>query len=126
MAMFIENDREVKMADCIFCRIVKGEIPSNRVYENDLVMAFDDIHPLAPVHVIIIPKAHIPTLLDISSENAEILQALMFAAQEAAKIKGIDQRGFRTVINCNQEGGQVIYHLHLHVLGGKQLHDGRQ
>lgn len=113
------------MTDCIFCRIVKGEIPAKLVYENDRVVAFDDIHPLAPVHVLVVPKVHIPTLLDISQENADITQAMIFAAQEVAKRKGIAQRGFRTVINCNQEGGQVIYHLHLHVLGGKQLSNGQ-
>lgn len=111
------------MEDCIFCKIVNGSIPSNKVYEDDDVVAFDDIHPMAPVHVIIIPKRHIPTLLDITSESMKAVSSMIIAAQEVARIKGIDKRGFRTVINCNEEGGQIIFHLHMHVLGGKKLKD---
>jgi histidine triad (HIT) family protein len=109
------------MEDCIFCKIVNGTIPSSKVYEDAEVLAFDDIHPMAPVHVIVIPKKHIPTLLDVTAEN---MNAMVKAAREAARIKGIDKRGFRMVINCNEEGGQVIFHLHMHVLGGKKLKDG--
>lgn len=109
--------------DCIFCKIVNGTIPSSRVYEDDDVMAFDDIHPMAPVHVIIIPKRHIPTLMDVTADNMKAASSLINAAREVAHVKGIDKRGFRTVINCNEEGGQVIFHLHLHVLGGKKLKD---
>jgi histidine triad (HIT) family protein len=111
------------MHDCIFCRIVSGQIPSSRVYETDQVLAFDDIHPMAPVHVIVIPKTHIPTLMDLSAERMLEWDALMSAIQAVARIKNIDQRGFRTIVNCNQEGGQVIFHLHLHVLGGEKLRD---
>jgi histidine triad (HIT) family protein len=111
------------MEDCIFCKIVKGEIPCRKVYEDDLVMAFDDIHPMAPVHVIIIPKEHIPTLMDVEVDGMEVLSALYMAAQIIAEIKDVDQSGFRTVINCNEEGGQVVFHLHLHLLGGKKLID---
>lgn len=110
-------------ADCIFCKIVSGDIPSKRVYENDRILAFDDINPMAPVHVIIIPKQHIPTLLDITPENISIMGDIVDAVKEVSKIKGIDQKGFRTVINCNEEGGQVIFHLHLHLLGGTRLKD---
>jgi len=109
--------------DCIFCKIVNGTIPSSRVYEDDDVMAFDDIHPMAPVHVIIIPKRHIETLMDVTADNMKAVSSLMNAAREVARVKGIDKRGFRTVINCNEEGGQVIFHLHMHVLGGKKLKD---
>lgn len=112
------------MEDCIFCKIVKGTIPSSKVYEDAEVVAFDDIHPMAPVHVIVIPKKHIPTLLDVTAENMNAVNAMVAAAREVARIKGIDKRGFRTVINCNEEGGQVIFHLHMHVLGGKKLKDG--
>ncbi len=112
------------MDECIFCKIVKGIIPSSKVYENDNVIAFDDIHPMAPVHVIVIPKKHIPTLLDISDANMNEACSMIVAAQEVARIKGIDKSGFRTVINCNKEGGQVVFHLHMHVLGGKKLKDG--
>jgi histidine triad (HIT) family protein len=109
--------------DCIFCKIVNGTIPSSRVYEDDDVMAFDDIHPMAPVHVIIIPKRHIETLMDVTADNMKAVSSLINAAREVARVKGIDKRGFRTVINCNEEGGQVIFHLHMHVLGGKKLKD---
>lgn len=111
------------MENCIFCRIVKGEIPSGKVYEDENVLAFDDIHPMAPVHVIIIPKAHIPTLMDLKPGDSVVLGSLSRAVQEIAKIKGIDKSGFRTVVNTNKEGGQIIFHLHVHVLGGRQLED---
>ncbi|HOG17447.1 MAG: HIT-like protein [Syntrophaceae bacterium PtaU1.Bin231] len=111
------------MEDCIFCRIVKGEIPSTKVYEDADVMAFDDIHPMAPVHVIVIPKRHIATLMDLTADLPQVMTALYRGAQEIAKRRGIDQRGFRTVINCNPEGGQIVYHLHMHVLGGVKLKD---
>ena len=111
------------MSECIFCKIIRGEIPCSRVYEDDKMLAFDDIQPMAPVHVIIIPKQHFSTLLDIDVKNINIADELFFAAQKVAKIKGIDEKGFRTVINCNAEGGQVVFHLHMHVLGGRKLHD---
>ena len=111
------------MHDCIFCKIVNGAIPCSKVYENDLVLAFDDINPMAPVHVIVIPKRHIPTLLDIGKGDADTVAAMISAALQCARIKGIAERGFRTVINCNEEGGQVIFHLHLHMLGGRKLED---
>ena len=111
------------MSDCIFCKIVKGEIPCNKVYEDDRVLAFDDIHPMAPVHVVVIPKAHIPTVLDVSPEQTHIAGSLIAAAQETARRKGIDQTGFRLVFNCNRDGGQLVFHLHMHVLGGRQLED---
>ncbi|MBN2687189.1 MAG: histidine triad nucleotide-binding protein [Deltaproteobacteria bacterium] len=109
--------------DCIFCKIVNGDIPSRKVYEDDKVLAFDDINPMAPVHVIIIPKQHIPTLLDIDPDHADIMGDILSAVREVSAIKGIDQKGFRTVINCNEEGGQVIFHLHMHLLGGTRLRD---
>ncbi|MCX5854314.1 MAG: histidine triad nucleotide-binding protein [Deltaproteobacteria bacterium] len=111
------------MEDCIFCKIAEGRIPSRKVYEDDNVLAFDDIHPMAPVHVIVIPKQHISTLLDVDTDTAPIMNLLTKAAQEIAMIKGIAKKGFRVVINCNEEGGQVIFHLHIHVLGGKKLKD---
>jgi len=111
------------MDGCIFCRIASGQIPSSKVYETDQVLAFDDIHPMAPVHVIVIPKTHIPTLMDLTADRMHECDALMRAVQEVAKIKKIDQKGFRTVINCKEEGGQVIFHLHFHVLGGERLRE---
>jgi histidine triad (HIT) family protein len=116
-------DGGADMEECIFCRIVRGEIPSEKVYEDADVLAFEDIHPMAPVHVIVIPKRHVATLMDLKSDLPETMAALYRGAQETAKRKGIDQRGFRTVINCNREGGQIVYHLHMHVLGGMKLKD---
>jgi histidine triad (HIT) family protein len=111
------------MSDCIFCKIVRGQIPCSKVYEDDKVLAFDDINPMAPTHVVIIPKNHIPTLMDVDAGKMDIVSSLTAAAQKVAKIKGVDARGFRTVINCNAEGGQVVFHLHMHVLGGRKLQD---
>jgi histidine triad (HIT) family protein len=111
------------MEDCIFCKIVEGKIPSRKVYEDDNILAFDDIHPMAPVHVIVIPKQHISTLLEVDTDTADIMNLLTKAVQDVARIKGIEKKGFRFVINCNEEGGQVIFHLHIHVLGGKKLTD---
>ena len=111
------------MSDCIFCKIVRGEIPCAMVYEDDKVLAFDDINPMAPVHVVIIPKDHIPTLIDVDTEKNDIMNNLIAAAQKVARIKGIAARGFRTAINCNVEGGQIVFHLHVHVLGGRKLQD---
>ena len=109
------------MDDCIFCRIIRGELPSSKVYEDDRVLAFYDIRPRAPVHVVVIPKLHIPTLMDVQENQIEYLHAMMAAAPKIARLKGIDGRGFRIMLNCNREGGQVVFHLHLHVLGGKKL-----
>ena len=112
------------MEDCIFCRIIEGTVPSNKVYEDERVFAFDDIHPMAPVHVIIVSKRHIATLMDVAGETTKDLQAMMAAAQEVARLKKVDKKGFRVVINCNEEGGQVVFHLHMHLLGGRKLRDG--
>ena len=112
------------MDDCIFCKIVKGAIPCQKVYEDEEVLAFDDIHPMAPVHVVMVPKRHLPTLLDLAGDDLAVAPAMVRAAQEVARRKAIDQRGFRVVINCNEEGGQVVFHLHMHLLGGRKLADG--
>lgn len=112
------------MEDCIFCKIANGAIPSKKVYEDAEVVAFDDIHPMAPVHVIVIPKKHIPTMLDVTKADMSTIGSMFAAVQEVVQIKSINERGFRVVINCNKEGGQVIFHLHMHVLGGQKLKDG--
>ncbi|MFA5321244.1 MAG: histidine triad nucleotide-binding protein [Smithella sp.] len=111
------------MSDCVFCKIVRGEIPCAMVYEDDDVLAFDDIHPMAPVHVVLIPKKHISTLMDVAIDKDDIISNLIAAAQKVVQIKGIAASGFRTAINCNAEGGQVVFHLHVHVLGGRKLQD---
>lgn len=112
------------MDDCIFCNIVKGSIPCSKVYEDEKIIAFDDIHPMAPVHVLIVPKEHIATILDVSEDRMAVMGAMVSAAGEVARKKGVAESGFRMVINCNEEGGQVVFHLHMHVLGGKKLKDG--
>jgi histidine triad (HIT) family protein len=104
---------------CIFCKIVRGEVPSTQVYEDDLVVAFDDIQPQAPVHVIVVPKQHIGNLNELGDK--EIWFSMLKAAQEVAKKKGINESGYRIVVNCGRDGTQIIWHLHLHVLGGRQL-----
>jgi histidine triad (HIT) family protein len=104
---------------CIFCKIVNKEIPSSKVYEDDLVLAFDDIQPQAPVHVVIVPKKHVANINEL--DDKEIWFAMLRAAQEAAKIKGIDQSGYRLVVNCGPDGTQVVWHVHLHIIGGRQL-----
>ena len=111
------------MEECIFCKIVKGATPCSKVYETENILAFDDINPMAPAHVIIIPKQHIATLMDVQNGDSDIMGEIVSAVQEVARIKGIDEKGFRMTINCNEEGGQIIFHLHVHVLGGKRLRD---
>lgn len=112
------------MENCIFCKITAGEITCRKVYESEKVLAFEDIHPMAPVHVILIPKRHVATLMDVDEEGMADVKAMISAAQEVARLKKIDERGFRLVINCNPEGGQVVFHLHMHLLGGLRLRDG--
>jgi histidine triad (HIT) family protein len=119
----MKKAEETYMSDCVFCKIVNGEIPCTKVYEDEQVLAFDDIQPMAPVHVILIPKEHISTLLDVDVQQKNTVNNLTAAAQKVAKIKKIADRGFRTVINCNAEGGQVVFHLHMHLLGGRKLQD---
>jgi histidine triad (HIT) family protein len=111
------------MSDCIFCKIVEGKISCTKIYEDDQIVAFDDIHPMAPVHVIVIPKKHVSTLMDIDTKSSSVANNLINAAQKVAQIKGIAAKGFRAVINCNDEGGQIVFHLHMHVLGGRKLQD---
>lgn len=108
------------MTDCLFCRIVAGDLPSTRVYEDDLVFAFEDINPQAPVHVVIVPKKHLATLNDLGDDEP-IAGRLILAAIRIAGDRGIADSGYRTVINVNSDGGQVVHHLHLHLLGGAKL-----
>lgn len=104
---------------CIFCMIVKGDVPSTKVYEDDRVVAFDDIEPLAPVHTIVVPKQHVENLNGL--DDKEEWFAMLKAAQEVAKKKGIHESGYRIVVNCGRDGTQIVPHLHLHVLGGRLL-----
>ena len=106
---------------CLFCRIIAGEIPSSKVYEDDQLMAFNDINPQAPMHVLVVPRQHIATLNDLTASNDDLVGAMVRAAAKIAKDKGYDGPGFRTVFNCNADAGQTVFHLHLHVLGGRRL-----
>jgi len=109
------------MDDCLFCKIVEKQIPAEIVYENDKVLAFKDIDPKAPVHILIIPKEHITTLNDMKEKHTEVMGQIILVAKSLAKEFGIDEKGYRTVFNCNKEGGQAVYHIHLHLLGGRQM-----
>ncbi|OGQ17347.1 MAG: histidine triad nucleotide-binding protein [Deltaproteobacteria bacterium RIFCSPHIGHO2_02_FULL_40_11] len=112
------------MKECLFCKIIAGSIKSEKVYEDEHVFAFKDIHPKAPIHVLIVPKQHIDSLAKLDESNADVLKPVFLAAQKIVKEEGVLERGFRTVFNCNPEGGQLVYHLHLHLLAGKQLGGG--
>jgi histidine triad (HIT) family protein len=109
------------MSDCIFCRIASGEIKSDRVYEDGQVLAFRDLNPQAPVHVLVIPRRHIATLNDLTPADAELMGRMLLAAQTVARQEGIADRGYRTVFNCNAGAGQSVFHIHLHLLGGRLL-----
>jgi histidine triad (HIT) family protein len=107
--------------DCIFCKIVRGEIPSKQVFENEHVLAFHDIQPSAPVHVLIIPKKHIATMNEAAAEDRELLGEILLAAPQIARQLGVAESGYRLINNCGADGGQVVYHLHVHLLGGDKL-----
>jgi histidine triad (HIT) family protein len=109
------------MDSCLFCKITKHELPSKAVYEDDRVYAFHDIHPQAPVHVLICPKKHVATLNDVGAEDAPLLAYMFEVARKIADQLGIAQKGYRTVINVNADAGQTVFHLHLHVIGGRKL-----
>ena len=110
------------MSNCLFCRIIEKKVPAKIAYEDDLCLAFEDVNPQAPVHTLVIPKKHIPTLLDLKEEDESLMGHLIGIANKIAKDKGIAERGFRLVTNCNPESGQTVYHIHLHVLGGRIMH----
>ena len=105
--------------DCLFCKLVAGQIPSERLYEDERILAFKDIHPQAPFHGLVIPKAHIATLNDFSSEQAGLIGELLLTAKRLAAEHQL--AGYRVAMSVNREGGQVVFHAHLHVLGGRQL-----
>lgn len=107
--------------DCIFCGIIKGQIPAEIQYEDENIIAFKDIHPQAPVHSLIVPRQHVNTLNDLSVENMHIMSSLAQTAKHLAKEFGIDSLGYRVIVNCNRGAGQTIFHLHMHLLGGKTL-----
>lgn len=109
------------MNTCLFCQIARRERPGKIIYEDEQSVAFEDIHPKAPIHILIVPRQHIATLVDADETDDRLLGHLLLVANRIARQIGIAERGFRVVINCNSEGGQAVYHLHLHLLGGRPL-----
>ncbi len=109
------------MHDCLFCKMVRGEIAPKKVYEDERVLAFRDINPQAPTHVLVIPREHIATINDLRPEHAALVGGLYLAAQEVARLEGLTGSGYRTVMNCGRDAGQAVFHIHLHVLGGREL-----
>jgi len=109
------------MSDCIFCKIIAGEIPSKQVYKDDLVTAFYDINPVAPVHVLIVPNEHIPSVNEVQENHEAILGRMFTVAKKIAAEHGIAERGYRLVVNTGSEAGQEVFHLHMHLLGGRKL-----
>lgn len=109
------------MEECIFCKIIKGEIPSKKVYEDDKVLAFYDISPEAPTHFLVIPKEHIKSTNEINEKNCEIVAHIFVVINKIARELGIDKSGYRIVNNCGKDGGQTVGHMHFHVLGGREL-----
>jgi histidine triad (HIT) family protein len=107
------------MADCIFCKVGRKEIPSHIVYEDRQVVAFEDLNPQAPTHTLIIPKTHVATLNDVGAEQEALLGHMMLVATRVAKDKGIDREGYRLVANCLASAGQSVFHIHVHLLGGR-------
>ena len=107
------------MADCLFCKIVEGKVPAKKVYEDDDVLAFDDIQPQAPIHVLVIPKKHVATLNDLSPEDDAVTGKLLRVAARIAKERGIAERGWRATVNVNRDAHQLVFHVHVHLMGGR-------
>ncbi|MDP7551769.1 MAG: histidine triad nucleotide-binding protein [Nitrospinaceae bacterium] len=110
------------MSDCLFCKIEKGDIPAEKVYDDDSVFAISDINPQAPVHLLIIPKKHYSTILELDEKDQELVGSVFSATNCLAKDYGLDQSGFRVVVNCGAEAGQSVFHVHYHLLGGRAMH----
>lgn len=109
------------MENCLFCKIIAGEIPSKKVYEDENVYAFHDINPNAPVHVLVIPKVHIASIQEVTEENLPAVSAVLKVIPQIAKELGLAENGYRVITNCGEDGGQSVKHLHFHILGGKKL-----
>ena len=109
------------MEDCIFCKIIKGEIPSEKVYEDDEILAFKDINPAAPIHILVIPKKHIDSLLKLKESDYELVGKIQKVINKIAKEFNIEEDGFRVIVNCGKDAGQEVMHLHYHLLAGKKL-----
>ena len=109
------------MADCLFCGIAAGEVPASIVYQDDHVVAFRDINPQAPLHVLVVPRRHVATLNDLAGGDDQLVGEMIRRAAAIARADGHDERGYRTVFNCNADAGQTVFHIHLHVLGGRRM-----
>lgn len=109
------------MNNCIFCKIINKEIPSTIVYEDDKILAFRDINPVAPVHILVIPKKHIESVIELNEEDEKVVGEIYRVINKIAKQENIDKKGFRVVVNCGEDGGQEVKHLHFHIIGGKKL-----
>lgn len=109
------------MSDCIFCKIINKEMSTEIIYEDENIISFKDINPVAPIHVLVVPKKHIEKVTDIKPEDGILIQKAYEAINNIAKTQEINEKGFRVIINCGEDGGQVVNHLHFHLLGGKQL-----
>lgn len=107
--------------DCLFCKIINGEIPSNKVYEDEKVYAFEDVNPVAPTHILIVPKDHIDSLDTVGDEHQQLLGHMMFVAKDIAREHNLHQKGYRVVNNMGEDGGQTVNHLHLHLIGGRSM-----
>ena len=109
------------LSDCLFCKIVEGTIPARKVYEDDSIVAFHDIQPQAPVHLLVIPKKHIASMNDWEADDAALLSHTLLSARQIAKEAGLGDSGYRLVNNCGQDSGQIVFHIHWHILGGEKL-----
>lgn len=119
--MIIKEERAEMEKDCLFCRIISEEIAAKRVYEDEILIVIEDINPQSPVHLLIIPKKHIPTILQIEEEDKDLISSIFLVANNIAKQKNIDKSGFRVVMNCNRGAGQSVFHIHFHLLGGREM-----
>ena len=111
----------MRMEDCLFCKIIKGEVPSQKVYEDEEILAFKDIHPAAPIHILVIPKKHIDSLAQMQVEDEEMIGKIYHVINQIAEEQGFKGNGYRVIVNCGKDGGQEVMHLHFHLLAGKSL-----
>ena len=119
MKLYLEMDYQ--MDECLFCKIVNNEVPCELVFENEYLLAFRDINPQAPTHILVIPRKHISTINELETEDTVLVGEILLTARNLAKVENIDQDGFRTVFNCNKDAGQTVFHIHLHLLGGRRF-----
>ena len=109
------------MNDCLFCKIIKGDIPSDKVYEDEEILAFKDINPAATIHILVIPKKHISSLIDIEPEDEMLIGKIYSVINKIAEQQGVKEKGYRVIVNCGEDGGQEVMHLHFHLLAGRKL-----